>query len=161
MGFPAGVATRQVTIGPFLTQDGNPSTGYATFTSNASLVWDADGSVLLSAPIVVPLDASGLVTVTLADTDQGGFSDGRGNAIIDWTWIVGFAFGDNTAPVPAIYFHLIASGSPYHLTPDLGSLLPTVRNIQSFLIPFPILEHNQTAANLPVGYIGPWFRKTT
>jgi hypothetical protein len=160
MAFPAGVATRQVTVGPFVTLDGKVSTGYATFTPNVSLVW-TDGTVLVSSPIVVPLDATGKATITLACTDQAGYTDGRGNAIIDWTWIVGFQFGDNTAQVPAILFHLITSGSPYALTPDLGLLLQGVTNIQTFLQPFPILEHNQTAANLPVGYIGPWFRKLT
>lgn len=124
MAYPPGMATRVVTLGrisDFQNIALPPRKG--TVTSMRSVVWDADGSTLLAEPIPVSFVA-GTFQLELPVTDQGGFSDGKGNRVSEWTYLLQFPqFGPSVPELADIAFTVPAGPGELVLLPDVSELL--------------------------------------
>lgn len=87
MPLPGGVVTRTVQFGPATDFWGATLTdGVVTFYPTEDLVYS--GTPLLVKPLRVPLNGSGIATATLVCTDQSGFTNGRGDSVVNWRWRV-------------------------------------------------------------------------
>ena len=87
MAFPPGVAVSVATFGPYLSDSGKPLTGTVTVSASRNLMWLATGALILPAPEKLVIDSvTGMVTTTVARTDQDGFGDGAGGTVKNWTY---------------------------------------------------------------------------
>jgi hypothetical protein len=84
MAYPAGIITRPVTFGPaFELEDGEVAGMTVAFkATRPGVLWTATGSPAVSVAIVRNADDGVEQTVNLPVTNQDGWSDGDGNAII-------------------------------------------------------------------------------
>lgn len=106
---PPTVRTATVHLGPFVDDVGAPWSGRVTLTSNVPRVWAATGAVVEPRPVVVELDDDGAAELTLAVTDQPGFTDLDGRLLPGWTYVVVVEL-DGQPPVRHV-FGLPAGGS--------------------------------------------------
>lgn len=83
---PTAIRTASVTLGPFLDDLGQPWSGRLTVTSSTVRVWLATGAVIAPRPAALDLADDGTARVTLAATDQPGFTDGAGRPLLGWTY---------------------------------------------------------------------------
>lgn len=84
MAYPAGVITRPVTFGPaFQFEDGATAGMQVTFKSTRpGVLWMETGSPAVSVPVTLNANDGVEQTVDLPVTDQDGWGDGDGNAIV-------------------------------------------------------------------------------
>ena len=100
MALPAGLATVQVSLGPYTDAEGAPYSGTVAFQPSTPVTWQATGAVVLSGTVYVTLNAAGAATVTLPATDAAGLS------------VTGFTY--------AVSFNLKSSGG------DAQEIVPTL-----------------------------------
>lgn len=103
MAIPAGITTALVHLDAPLSFGGESGKIHASIVPSASLVWAATGTPLGAFVDSVSLDPGVALEVQLPHTDQPGFRDVSGAAVVNWHYRVEITYekDDQIIPFPA------------------------------------------------------------